>query len=271
MQEFIITFREFLEASLVVGIIYGYLIKNGAKKYIKDANKGIVLGVAGSVLGAILFHKFLGGFTGAKEQIFEGSTMALGAVLMLFFIVWMANNKNIKEKFSLDIDNSIQKGGSLALMLLVFFSILREGVETIIFLNSISFNQNSFSLFYAVLGVVAGIATGYLVYKGARYIKLRYIFAVSSVMFVFFAAGLLAHSVHEFQEAGLLPVFVEEIWNINHILDENSLTGSFMKTLFGYNANPSLMELFLYLITLFGMFGYFVKIKRKKVVPSRVG
>ena len=267
MQEFIITFREFLEASLVVGIIYGYLIKSGAKRYIKDVNKGIVLGVAGSILGAILFHKFLGGFTGTKEQIFEGSTMALGAVLMLFFIVWMANNKNIKEKFSLDIDNSIQKGGSLALMLLVFFSILREGVETIIFLNSISFNQNSFSLFYAVLGVVAGIATGYLVYKGARYIKLRYIFAVSSVMFVFFAAGLLAHSVHEFQEAGLLPVFVEEIWNMNHILDENSLAGSFMKTLFGYNANPSLMELFLYLITLFGMFGYFTK----KLAPRRVG
>lgn len=271
MQEFIVIFREFLEASLVVGIIYGYLIKSGATKYIKDVNRSIFLGVMGSILGAVLFHKFLGGFTGAKEQIFEGFTMVVGAVLMLFFIVWMANNKNIKEKFSLDIDNSIQKDGSLALMLLVFFSILREGVETIIFLNSISFNQNSFSLFYAVLGVVAGIWTGYLVYKGAKYIKLRYIFAISSAMFVFFAAGLIAHSVHEFQEAGLLPVFVEEIWNTNHILDENSLAGSFMKTLFGYNANPSLTELFLYLLTLVGMFGYFTILKRKKAMLSRVG
>jgi high-affinity iron transporter len=256
MQEFIITFREFLEASLVVGIIYGYLKKSNNTHYIKYVNKGIFLGAIGSIFGALLFHSVLGGFTGVKEQIFEGTTMAVGAVLMLFFIIWMSANQNIREKLSLSVDGTIQRGGNLALMLLVFFSILREGVETTIFLNSIALDQNSFSFMFSSLGVAAGVTVGYLVYKGAKYIKLRYIFAISSFIFVFFAAGLLAHSVHEFQEAGILPIFIEQVWDTNHILSEESMSGSFFKALFGYNANPSLLEVFLYVSTIVLIFVY---------------
>lgn len=256
MQEFIITFRDFLEASLVVGIIYGYLKKSNNTHYIKYVNRGILFGVIGSILGAIMFHKVLGGFTGVKEQIFEGVTMAGGAVLMLFFIIWMSANQNIKEKLSLSVDSSIQKGGNMALLLLVFFSILREGVETTIFLNSVALNQNGFSFLFSSLGAAAGVGVGYLVYKGARYIKLRYIFAISSFVFVFFAAGLLAHSVYEFQEAGVLPVFIEQVWDINHILSEESISGSFLKALFGYNANPSLLEVFFYISTIVFIFAY---------------
>jgi len=61
-----------------------------------------------------------------------------------------------------------------------------------------------------------------------------------------FAAGLVARGIHEFNEAGLLPAVVENIWDTNHILNEGSTTGSVFVALFGYNGNPSLTEVIVY-------------------------
>ena len=77
-------------------------------------------------------------------------------------------------------------------------------------------------------------------------------FRITSLILLFFAAGLTAHGVHELNEAGLIPPIVENVWNINYLLDDNSILGQFLKTLIGYNGNPSLTEVisyFLYLNT----------------------
>jgi len=73
-------------------------------------------------------------------------------------------------------------------------------------------------------------------------LDLRKFFDVTSVLLLLFAAGLVAHGVHEFQEAALLPVIVEHVWDMNAILDETALIGTLAKSLFGYNGNPSLLE-----------------------------
>lgn len=75
----------------------------------------------------------------------------------------------------------------------------------------------------------------------------------TGVLLIVFAAGLVAHGIHEFQEAGLLPVFIEHLWDTNPILDEKGTLGSILKSLFGYNGNPSLMEVLSYV-------GYYVVI-----------
>jgi high-affinity iron transporter len=82
-------------------------------------------------------------------------------------------------------------------------------------------------------------------------LNLRSFFQITSVLLILFAAGLLSHGIHEFNEAGLIPTIVNPLWDINHILDEKSVFGSILKALFGYNGNPSLTEVLAYL-------GYFV-------------
>ena len=77
-------------------------------------------------------------------------------------------------------------------------------------------------------------------------LNVRRFFQATGVLLIVFAAGLMAHGVHEFQEAGLLPVFIGHVWDINHLLDEKSTLGSVLKSLFGYNGNPSLMEVLSY-------------------------
>ncbi|MFB0535004.1 MAG: FTR1 family protein [Anaerolineae bacterium] len=77
-------------------------------------------------------------------------------------------------------------------------------------------------------------------------LDVRRFFQVTSVLLIVFAAGLVAHGVHELQEAGLLPIIVEHVWDINLILNEKGTLGSIFTSLFGYNGNPSLVEVLSY-------------------------
>ena len=96
------------------------------------------------------------------------------------------------------------------------------------------------------LGLVVAVMLGWLMFAAGRRLNVRAFFRVTSVLLVLFAAGLLAHGVHELQEAALLPTLVEHVWDMNPILDENAAVGVFLKALFGYNGNPSLIEALTY-------------------------
>lgn len=96
------------------------------------------------------------------------------------------------------------------------------------------------------LGLVVAIALGWLVFVAGKGLNLKRFFSVTGLLLLLFAAGLAAHGVHELQEARLLPVFIEHVWDLNPLLDENGTLGSFLKALFGYNGNPTLLEVIAY-------------------------
>ncbi len=245
MEEFIVTFRESLEAALIIGIIFSYLKKTDKRQFYQFVYYGIIFGILGSILVALGFFHLFGGFSGISEKIFEGTTMILGAVLIVYLIIWMASKKETSKLIKNQVDMALKNSG-FGLMFLVFISVLREGVETTLFLNAVVSNQTGISQIFAFSGVIGGLLVGYVVYLGFKGMNLKYLFGISSALLILFAAGLFAHGVHEFQEAGLIPTFFEHIWDINYIINENSLVGGFMKSLFGYNANPSLIEVFVY-------------------------
>jgi high-affinity iron transporter len=93
-----------------------------------------------------------------------------------------------------------------------------------------------------ILGLSAAALVGWLIFASAVRLNLRMFFNVTSVLLLFFAAGLFGLAVHEFQEAGLLPMTIEQVWNLNAVIDENAPLGLVLKALFGYNGNPSLLE-----------------------------
>ena len=132
----------------------------------------------------------------------------------------------------------------------------------------------------AVLGIVVAVMIGWLFFKGAMRLNLKTVFNLSSVLLILFAAGLFAHGVHELQEAHLLPVFVEHVWDINPqimregvypLLHEKGAIGALFKGLFGYNGNPTLLEVITYLTyIIFAVVTWqIVKIGRRSVpVPA---
>jgi len=132
--------------------------------------------------------------------------------------------------------------------------VLREGVETVIFFGAINYSSG-ISFIGATLGVITAIAFGYLFFVGTRKVNLKKFFNITSIMLILIAAGLVAHGIHEFQEAAVIPYVVKEVWDINPavtslgfypLTHENGLIGSFLKGLFGYNGNPSLLEVLFY-------------------------
>ncbi len=93
---------------------------------------------------------------------------------------------------------------------------------------------------------------------------------MTSVVLILFADGLMAHGIHEFHEAGFIPPVVEHVWDINHILPEGSTFGRFLAAIFGYNANPSLVEVVAYFGYLgFALGGYFLLATAGKEVKAK--
>lgn len=88
----------------------------------------------------------------------------------------------------------------------------------------------------------------FLFFKSLVRLNISRFFQVTSIILVLIAAGLVAHGIHEFNEAGLIPAIVEHVCNINQILDEESTLGELLKALFGYNGNPSLTEVIGYVL-----------------------
>jgi high-affinity iron transporter len=126
---------------------------------------------------------------------------------------------------------------------------VREGIELALFLTAATLAADARStLLGAVLGLAGAAALGWALFASTLRLNLRRFFQVTSVLLVLFAAGLVAHGVHELNEVGWIPAVVEHIWDVNGLLPENSTAGQVLKALFGYNGDPSLTELLAYLL-----------------------
>jgi high-affinity iron transporter len=256
IASFFITFREALEAALIVGIVLGYLARTGQARYNRIVYLAIGAAVAASFAGAALFNTVAGGFTGRAEQIFEGATMLIGAALLTTMILWMMGQRRVATELRQKVATTVAGAQGSGLFALVFVSVLREGVETVIFLGAASFAATDYSFAGALAGLLVAGLLGYAIFAGSLRLDLRKFFTVTSILLILFAAGLAAQGVHELQEAHVLPVVLEHVWDVNPplnpngsypLLHENGALGSILKALFGYNGNPSLLELVTYL------------------------
>ena len=176
--------------------------------------------------------------------------MLIGAALLTTMILWMMKQKHIAGELEHKVSTELNEAHKFGLFLLVFVAVLREGIETVIFLGAASFISTSNNLFGALAGIVAAIFLGYAIFVGSMKINLKKFFNITSILLILFAAGLVAHGIHEFEEAGIIPIVIEHVWDTNLILDENGYVGSIFKGLFGYNGNPSLIEVLSYFIYL---------------------
>lgn len=245
ISSFIIIFRETLEAALVIGILLSYLKVTGQSKYNPIIYLSTAAGIIMSIIGAYIFTAIAGGFEGRAEEIFEGFVMLIGAALLTTMILWMMKQQHSASDIEQKADRYISKGKLYSLALLVFVSVLREGIESVIFLSALNFSSGS-SIAGASLGFIAAIILGFLIFTGSKKVSLKIFFMLTNILLILFAAGLLAHGIHELQEAFLLPVFIEHLWDINNLFHEKGTLGGIAKGLFGYNGNPSLIEVAAY-------------------------
>lgn len=259
LETFLVTSRETLEASLVVGIVLAYLTKAEKSEYKKSVYYGIGFGILASIAIAILFTFFTDGFEGRMEELFEGITMLFGAFLLTTLILWMAKQANVTQSLHRKVDHHLKKSHpsltKWGIFLLIAIAIIREGVETVIFLNAVYYSTG-LSYISGSIGIASSILIGYLFFSQTKRINMKNLFMVSSFLLILFAAGLTAHGVHELQEASILPDIMSPLWDLNPPVNENGsypplhekgIIGSFLKGLFGYNGDPGLLEVLAYI------------------------
>ncbi|MBK6431067.1 FTR1 family protein [Candidatus Amarolinea dominans] len=254
LPAFLLALREGLEAALIVGIVLGALRKLGHNRQQGSVWQGVVAAVAVSLVAALLLYAVGLKMEGAAEQIFEGVTMLLAAAILTWMIFWMqTQGRRINRELETGVRQAVSgmggNKGHWALFSVAFIAVLREGIETALFLTATTFTAGGqATLLGALLGLSAAAALGYILFATTRQLNVKRFFQVTSVLLILFAAGLVAHSIHEFNEVGWIPAVVEHLWDTNGLLDENSGLGLILKALFGYNGNPSLTEVLGYVV-----------------------
>jgi high-affinity iron transporter len=241
--------------------VLAYLAKTDNRDRFRAIWAGAAAAIVFSILtGAALFFT-LGELSGRPEKLFEGFAMLSAVAVLTWMIFWMRNQaKNIKGELEAKLANAVAAGSAIGLASVVFFAVLREGWETALFLFAISESSNPVTTSIgAAVGLLISVSLGVGLYMGSRKLNLRQFFTATGILLVVFAAGLLAHAVHEFQEAGLLPQTVEHLWNTNGIISESSRGGQFLETLFGYNGNPSLLEVVVWAVFLVSVLWFFLR------------
>ncbi|MFW9823691.1 MAG: FTR1 family protein [Candidatus Thorarchaeota archaeon] len=261
-----LAFREGLEATLIVVIILLYLKKTNQRSYRRFVYLGALLAVFLSIVFAIVFSMLLGGFTGLLEEIFEGFTFVISGIFIVTLVLWVSKEgPRMRQHLEAKIEHSIERQKAFSISILTFVVIIREGIELVLLLtgsSSIGSINQAASIIGSIIGLGISIIVGLLTFYGIRTIDLSKFFKITNVILILFATGLITYGIHEFIEAGVLTPIVGEVWNIKQILPESfpdgnpttpvwlEIIGSLLKALFGYNANPALLEVIIYPILL---------------------
>lgn len=251
----LITLRETLEASLIVCIVLAYLRRTQHARLERYVWWGVVAGLGTSVGLAVVFQTAFGGLTGRAEEIYEGTTMVVATGLLTWMILWMLKQRRtIRGDIEGKVATHLENDHPMGIFLLTLVSTAREGIETVIFLKATIVHTGfGYHFLGSALGIATAVLLAFLLYKGIELVPLRKFFTVTSVLLILFAAGLLAHGVHEFQEAGVVPILTGPLWDISHLLRDTGGIGAFLKTMFGYNADPSALEVGSYVLYLLGI------------------
>ena len=261
--------REGVEAALIVSIILAYLARTGNARFFPRIWLGTAAALAVSLIAGVGIYVTTRTLPDGIEQLFEGGTMLLAAAVVTWMLFWMRRQSaGIKGELQAQVDRALGSG-LWGLAALAFMAIIREGIETSLFLvgqaNSAEAGAPSIVV-GALVGLAIAALLGYGFYRGTRRINLAVFFRWTGVALVLIAAGLLAHAVHEFVEAGVVTVGTQPAFDISAVLphepDAGNLLGQLLAALFGYSSRPEVVALAVYVV-------YVVTVLALYLRPSR--
>ncbi|MBA2873717.1 FTR1 family iron permease [Thermaerobacillus caldiproteolyticus] len=275
VQALLITFREALEALLIVGIITSYLKRVNHKEYTKYVWLGAGLAVLASAGVALLFQVVFTGFAVmGSETYLKIAIMFISVILLTQMVFWMAeHSRDMKKSVEGKMDRFITTENVVGMVIHSFLVVLREGVETVFFFAAITHGNLGAAMqgWGAATGIMIAAVVSYFFFKGTMRVPLKTFFKVTGAFIILIAAGLLVQGISMLQDLNIIGSVMPHVYDLTWLLPEHPIdyehylrdhgvapifsgnVGVFLKALFGYSAMPSLEEVIAYV-------GYFVVI-----------
>src|SRR5512140_878221 len=257
LATYLLSLREGLEAALIIGIVLGAVNKIRRKDLSPAVWLGILSAIGVSLLAALILTSVGMSLKDPAEAIFEGITMLIAAGILTWMIFWMSKQARfLKGELEAGVNKAASTAGKTAVFWLAFVAVVREGIELALFITAAFFAGNQSGvrsdIVQTLVGTILGVGTAALLswtlFASTVRLDLRRFFQVTGFLLILFAAGLVAHSVSEFNEVGWIPSIIPHVWNLDAFISESSLLGHLLKTLLGYHSTPSLTELIAYLV-----------------------
>ncbi len=268
---FVITLREGVEASLIVGIIAAFLVKEGRHDALRQMWIGV--GIAIVLCSAVgIGLDIVGEELPQKQQ--EGLETVVGLIAVAtisYMIIWMTrHSREIKAELEGEAASALARGSAMALVGMAFLAVLREGFETSVFLLAAFQDATNTTAAGAgaVLGLLAAVLIGVGLYRGGVHINLSKFFKITGLVLVFVAAGLLATAAHTAHEAGWINSFQSEAVSLRWLVHPGTVSESLLTGMLGLRPVPTQVEAFVYLAYAIPM-ALFVLWPRGRRVPSR--
>ena len=220
-QAFLILIREGLEALLVVAAVIAYLVKSGNKRFTKWIYLGVIAGLAGSGLVAVLFT-FLFGGSGPIQEISEGVCARIATLMLLWTSNWMLNKSSVEawnnyirnktEAVVAGAQSKVESGQGLglgmvtSLAMLSFLAVFREGAETVIFYESIySMSQDAHGMWVGGLTAAAVLIVIFLILRFTSVkIPIGPFFLVTSILMAALVVIFAGGGIHALIEGDLI-------------------------------------------------------------------
>lgn len=268
----IIVFREMLEMALVLGVLFA------ATKGLQTSRRWISAGMGAGVVGALLFAGFMeeieSSVNGNGEFLFNAVVLCIASLLIAWTVVWMSKHgREMAEKMK-RVGQQVADGDAprMALAVVAAAAVLREGGEAVFFLFGAAktVQQDGASVLTgAGMGIVLGVITAYLIYRGLVRIPLRHLFAVIGWLLIVVAAGMASQAVENLVMIDVLPPIVDPLWNSSAWLPQSGVMGEILHVMIGYSDQPSGMQVVVFAVALLGMAVLNQRLRSSSVQPAR--
>mmetsp|Transcript_21305 Transcript_21305/g.27958 ORF Transcript_21305/g.27958 Transcript_21305/m.27958 type:complete len:351 (+) Transcript_21305:222-1274(+) len=262
---FFVLFREVLEAAIIISVLLQYLDKVGKTELKRDVWIGTAIGLGLAILMGIIFISIFYAaknnlFTGEAEALFEGVLMLLACAIITVLgtsMIKMASKMaKYEKKMSQKVKEVMEGTNKYGMIILPLSSILREGIESIIFLAGVGASYPASSIpIPGICGAIVGSICGYLMYKAGDKLNLKNFFYASTVFLLFIAAGLCSYGIHEIQEAGAFGCWEcdNRPWGNRPMYDWGPAFSykkhefwALVRAIFGFRGDPSPVEFISY-------------------------